>query len=310
MREHRRNEYMGKLKKIWTGSVEYLYIVAGCLVTALAFDVFLLPYKIAPGGVTGIATVLFYLTSSKIPVGMLILILNVPLFLAGMKWIGKRFFVKTLFSTILLSVFIDIIDPFSQRFVENFLGNMSADASNANLMLYCIFGGVMMGIGLGIVFRAGATTGGTDLGAQIVHHFFPHFTMGKILLVIDGMVVVFAAIAFKSFLLGLYAIVTIYLSSKVIDAILEGVDYAKAVFIISNHSDIISNGIMTEIDRGVTGLSGTGMYTGTAKQVLLCVLDRTQIPKLKYLVKKLDPEAFVIMTDVREVLGEGFKSRD
>ena len=128
-------------------------------------------------------------------------------------------------------------------------------------------------------------------------------------MVIDGIVVIFAAVAFKSFLLGLYAIVTIYITSKVIDAILEGVDYAKAVFIISNHSQIISQKIIKEIDRGVTGLSGTGMYTGDDKQVLLWVLDRTQIPKLKALVKSVDPDAFVIMTDVREVLGEGFKSR-
>ncbi len=287
---------------------EYVFMVIGCLISAGAIDVFLIPYKIAPGGVTGIATVLFYLTDSKVSVGVFILLLNIPLFLGGMKFIGRLFFIRTLFNTILLSFFIDILKPFTQQFVERYLGNLTSSSSNSNLMLYCIFGGVMMGLGLGIVLRSGATTGGTDLAAQIVHHFFPHFTIGRILMVIDAVVVAFAAVAFKSFLLGLYAIVTIYLSSKVIDVILEGIDYAKAVFIISNQSDEISKKIMMEINRGVTGLHGTGMYTGTEKQVLMCVLDRKQIPKLKALVKSVDRNAFVVMTDVREVFGEGFKS--
>ncbi len=287
---------------------EYAFLVIGCLIAACAIDIFLFPYKIAPGGITGIATVIFYLTNSKIPVGTLILIINIPLFIGGMKIVGRRFLIKTLFSTVLLSVFIDVLEPFTSKFVGSFLGGISDTGVNSNLMLYCVFGGVLMGIGLGIVFRAGATTGGTDLAAQMVHHFVPHFTVGKILLVIDGMVVVMAAIAFRSFLIGLYAIITIYICSKVIDTILEGVDYAKAVFVISNESQIISTKIMSEIDRGVTGLNGTGMFTGTDKKVLLCVLDRKQIPKLKSLVKSVDPHAFVIMTDVREVLGEGFRS--
>jgi len=300
---------MFKDNKIISTVIRYLYLVVGCFIAAGAIDIFLLPYKIAPGGITGIATVVFYVISSKIPVGMIILLLNIPLFIIGMKYIGKKFFLKTLLSTILLSVFIDVLKPFTQKFTDRFLGDLENSSANSNLLLYCIFGGVLMGIGLGIVFRAGATTGGTDLAAQIVHHFIPYFTVGKILMVIDGIVVIFAAVAFKSFLLGLYAIVTIYISSKVIDAILEGVDYAKAVFIISNYSQIISQKIIKEIDRGVTGLNGTGMYTGEGKQVLLCVLDRMQVPKLRALVKSVDPDAFVIMTDVREVLGEGFKSR-
>lgn len=288
---------------------DYIFILIGCMITAVAMDVFLIPYKIAPGGVTGIATVLFYLTDSAVPVGILMLLMNIPLFLGGMRFIGKIFFIRTLFSTIFLSVFIDVLEPFTHKFVERYLGGLTVSSANSNLLLYCIFGGVLMGFGLGIVFRSGATTGGTDLLAQIVQHFFPHLTVGSILMVIDAVVVVLAALAFQSFLLGLYAIVTIFLSSKVVDVVLEGVDYAKAVFIISNHSDEISKKIMTEIDRGVTGLNGTGMFTGTEKQVLLCVLDRKQIPKLKVLVKSIDMNAFVIMTDVREVVGEGFKPR-
>lgn len=301
---------MKKMKNKTERLKDYLYIVIGCIIAAIAIDVFLVPYKIAPGGLTGLATILFHITSVGIPVGTLILILNVPLFLGGFRFIGKRFIVKTLFSTVLLSAFIDLFEPFTQRFINQYLDKVTDVPYGSNLLLYCVIGGFVMGIGLGLVFRAGATTGGTDLAAKILHRFIPHFTVGQILLVIDGLVVLLAAIAFKSFLLGLYATVAIYISSKVIDTILEGVNYAKAVFIISDQADLISQKVMREIDRGVTGLSGTGMYTGTEKRVLLCVLERTQIPKLKELVKDVDPKAFVVMTDVREVLGEGFKKNE
>lgn len=301
---------MVKGRKKLTLSIDFLYITFGCLVAGTAIDIFLIPYKIAPGGITGIATVIFYLTNSRIPVGAIILLLNVPLLISSMKLIGKSFFYKTIYGTIMLSVFIDVLEPFTKMFADNYLRNLADFSAGSDLLLYSIFGGTMMGIGLGIVFRAGSTTGGTDLAAQLVHHYLPYFTVGQILMVIDAIVVVFAAVAFKSFLLGLYAIVTIFISSRLIDTVLVGVDYAKAVFIISDKSELISQKIITDIDRGVTGLKGTGMYTGTDKQVLLCVLDHTQIPRLKSLVKSIDGEAFVIMTDVREVFGEGFVSRE
>ena len=167
-----------------------------------------------------------------------------------------------------------------------------------------------MGLGLGLVFRSGATTGGTDLAARIVHRFIPNLTMGQTLLFIDSSVIIFAAIAFGSFQLGLYAIVSLYVSSKVIDAILEGVNFAKSVLIISDKSDEIAHRIMKDLDRGVTALKGTGMYTGKDKQVLLCVLQRSQIPALKEIVKSVDDKAFVILTEIREVLGEGFQTYD
>lgn len=301
---------MEKRKKIIKVISEYLVITLGCFIAGVAIDIFLVPFRIAPGGIAGISTVLSSVTNGIIPVGVAIIVLNIPLFLIGMKLIGKRFIIRTMISTFMFSAFIDLLRPLTDRFVELYLGNPSSTVSNSNLLLYCVFGGVIMGTGVGIVFRAGATTGGTDLAALIVRHYIPHVSVGKILMVIDGLVVVFAAIAFKSFLLGLYAIVTIFLSAKMIDTILVGINFAKAVFIISNNSDIISQKIMKEIDRGVTGLKGKGMYTGTDKEVLLCVLDHRQIPRLKILVKEVDPDAFVIMTDIREVYGEGFISRN
>ena len=299
---------MGRTGKILEQWKDYLWIVLGSFITAASINVFLVPYRIAPGGVSGIATVLYYLSRERLPVGITMLALNIPLFIAGMKFIGGKFAVRTFISTILLSVIIDTTEPFTKYFIDNFLVKLEPVPSPPDLLLYSLFGGFLMGVGLGIVFKSGATTGGTDLAARIATHFMPHLTMGQALLLIDTSVIIFAAVAFNSFQLGLYAIVTLFISSKVIDAILEGVNFAKAVFIISDYSDEISARIMKELDRGVTSLKGTGMYTGNDKQVLLCVLHRNQLTTLKGIVKDIDKRAFIILADIREVLGEGFKT--
>jgi uncharacterized membrane-anchored protein YitT (DUF2179 family) len=299
---------MGRLKRAFKGWKDFLWIIIGSIVTAIAINIFLLPNKIAPGGVTGIATVIFYLSGGRFPVGVTMLVLNIPLFIIGIRFIGGRFALRTLFSTVFLSVTIDTTEPLTRYFIEHFLFKLQNSLSNPDLLLYSLFGGFFMGAGLGLVFRSGATTGGTDLAARIVLHFIPHITMGQILLLIDSTVILFAAISFNSFLLALYAIVSLFISSKVIDALLEGVNFAKAVFIISDKPDEIARLILAELDRGVTALKGTGMYTGKDKQVLYCVLQRGQLPLLKELVKKIDSSAFVILMDIREVLGEGFKT--
>lgn len=292
--------------KFKRGLKDYLWIILGSIITAAAINIFLVPHKIAPGGVTGIATVIYYLSGEILPVGTIMLILNIPLFIFGMRYIGGKFTVRTLFSTIFLSVIIDLSEPFTDSFSAQFA--LEKLTASPDYLLYSIFGGFFMGLGLGLVFKSGATTGGTDLAARIVHHFAPGLTMGKILLLIDSAVIIFAAVSFKSFLLALYAILALYISSKIIDVILEGVNFAKAVFIISDFADDIAQSIMKELDRGVTALNGTGMYTGKDKRVLYCILQRGQLPLLKALVKKIDPSAFIILGDVTEVLGEGFKT--
>jgi len=294
-----------KASRFW---LDYLMIVFGSIMTAASINIFLVPYKIAPGGVSGIATVLYYVSNGRFPVGITMLALNIPLFILGMRFIGRNFVIKTFFGTILLSVLIDVTEPFTSTLTKRFDETSDGIIYSQDILLYALFGGFLMGVGLGLVFRSGATTGGTDLAARIVNHFLPVFTMGETLLIIDTSVIILAAIAFKSFKLGLYAIVTLYIGSKVIDAILEGVNFAKAAFIISDHSENISARILNNLDRGVTALEGKGMYTGSDKNVLLCVVNRRQIPVLKSLVKKVDQNAFIILADVREVLGEGFKT--
>lgn len=285
-------------------------IIIGSIIAAAGINIFLVPNKIVPGGATGIATVIHYISKGKIPIGVLMILLNIPLLIMGKKYIGKKFFLKTLFATTLLSVIIDILEPFTNYFVQSFLVGTQSPVYSSDIALYSVFGGFFMGAGLGLVFKSGATTGGSDLAAKIINHFVPNFTVGQILLFIDTFIILFATIAFKSIVIGLYAIVTLFVTSKVIDAILEGVNFAKAVYIISEKTNEISQSIMFDLDRGVTALKATGMYTGKEKEVLLCVVYRNQIFQLKNIVKSIDPNAFIILADVREVLGEGFKTHE
>lgn len=293
-------------EKFIQGTKEYLWIILGSVITGFAINIFLVPHKIAPGGVTGIATVIFYLSGEILPVGTIMLLLNIPLFIFGMKFIGRRFIVRTLFSTIFLSVIVDIADPITRQIIAKL--ELEKMTSGPDYMLYVIFGGFFMGLGLGMVFKSGATTGGTDLAAKMTHHFIPSLTMGKALLFIDGAVILLAAIAFNSLLLALYSMLALYISAKIIDVILDGVNFAKVVYIISDHAQEIADNIMKELDRGVTALNGTGMYTRSEKKVLFCIIQRGELQELKTLVKKHDPFAFIILGDVTEVLGEGFKT--
>lgn len=285
-----------------------MLITVGSFITAISINVFMVPYKIAPGGISGVATVIYYLSDEKVPVGTAMLILNIPLFLMGIKLIGKKFIIKTLYGTALLSVLIDAMQPFTDYFVENYLASTESHRYTPDILLYSIFGGLLMGMGLGLVFRSGATTGGTDLAARIVNHVVPAFTIGQTLLFIDTSIIVFAAFVFKSVQLALYAMVTLYISSKVIDAILEGVNFAKALLIISDYPEEIASTILRDLDRGVTALKGKGMFTGSDKEVLFCVVQRRQIPMVKKIVRQIDKKAFIVLTDIREVLGEGFKT--
>lgn len=267
---------------------DYLIIVLGCLLTALAFNLFFIPNEIAPGGLSGVATVLHVLFG--FPVGVTTLVLNVPLFLIGIRQLGGHFGIRTLLATILLSFFIDIIP---------------VPALTDDSLLASIYGGFLMGIGLGMIFRKKATTGGTDLMATLIHKHFPAISVAWVLFAVDFLVVVAAAI-FLGLSQALYAVVALAVSARVIDLVQEGLNTAKAVLIISDHSHEISRRILEVMDRGVTLLNGKGAYTGNEKDVILCVVRRTQITQVKEITNSFDPAAFVLVADVREVMGEGF----
>ncbi|NLO41066.1 MAG: YitT family protein [Ruminiclostridium sp.] len=293
------------MKRIMQHTLSLLQIFLGSAILALSMNIFLVPHKIAPGGVSGVATVLFYLSGQKIPVGVAMLAMNVPLFLAGLKVRGKHFIIRSIIGAALLSVIIDITEPWASGFADILLTDTASSGSH-DLLLYALAGGVMTGLGLGFVFKEEATTGGTDMAAALLARVFPWIPVGKILIILDGLVVFMAAIVFKSFQLGLYSVVALFVSAKTLDGFLEGINFSKSLMIISMRADSIAKALMDRIDRGVTGLYGKGMYTGNSYTVLLCVVKKEEIHKVKNTVREIDPDAFVLLTDVREVFGEGF----
>lgn len=275
------------MKKVLLG---YGGVLLGVIITAFGVSFFLIPAKIAAGGVSGLATVIYHLTN--FPVGITMLLFNIPLFIVSWRVIGPMFGAKTLFGTITLSIFVDLF-------------NGMAVPVTQDLLLSAIYGGVLSGIGLGIAFRSGGSTGGTDMAAQLVARFFPT-SVGQALLVVDGAVIVLAGLAF-GLELAMYALLAVFITTKTIDLVQEGQNYAKACLIISDYPEAIGQSIMENLDRGVTSLSGQGMYTQSDKQVLLVIVSRVEIAKVKEIVADVDPRAFVIIYDVHEVLGEGFR---
>jgi len=269
----------------------YLTITTGSLVTALGLVLFLVPHRIAAGGVSGLATIIFY--QFHFPVGITMLVLNIPLFIITTRLIGVRFGIRTLYGAVTLSFFTDIL----ARLVT---------VPTQDPLLAAVYGGILTGAGLGLVFRAQGTTGGTDLAAQLVHRFFK-ITLGQSLLVVDGLVIVLAGLSFNVEL-ALYALISLFVNTRVIDVVQEGVGYAKAAFVISAHSDQIAQEILTQLNRGATFLKGHGVYTREARDVILCVVTRSEVGRLKALVSEVDPAAFVIVANIHEVLGEGFKN--
>ncbi|WP_416828402.1 YitT family protein [Ectobacillus polymachus] len=271
------------------GIIEYVYILIGSALIALAFNLFLLPNHIASGGVSGISTIL------KSTLGWepayVQWACNIPLFIAGVLLLGKQFGVKTLVGTIFLPLVV-----FASKDLE---------PATHNQLLGALFGGIGVGLGLGIVFRGKASTGGTDLAAQIIHKY-TGLTLGMCVAIIDGMIVITSAIVFN-LESGMYALIGLYITSKTIDLVQVGMGRSKMAIIITNEEERVRQVILQQVDRGVTRIPGFGGYTNDERHVLMCVVQQTEFIKLKELVKQVDPSAFVIVTDASEVLGQGFK---
>jgi uncharacterized membrane-anchored protein YitT (DUF2179 family) len=268
---------------------DYILVLMGSAIIAVAFNVFLLPNRIASGGVSGISTILkavFGWEPAYVQWAF-----NIPLFISGVVLLGKNFGVKTLVGTVFLP-FVVFLTKDLQPWTHNAL-------------LASLFGGIGVGLGLGIVFRGKASTGGTDLAAQIIHKY-TGFTLGRCVVMIDGLIVLTAAVVFD-IEKALYAIIGLYVTSKTIDFIQVGFGRSKMAMIITNKQEEVRQGILHKIDRGVTKLSAYGGFTDHERPVLMCVVDQTEFTKLKQLVKTLDPTAFVVVMDAAEVVGEGFK---
>ena len=280
-------------KKIKDFIKECVGTMIGAAVMAFSTSFFLLPNELSSGGFSGIATIVYYLF--HIPMGRTILILNIPLFVIALFKIGKVFFVKSLVGTVSLSLFIDFFDKFEPLTNDNILA--------------CVYGGVLTGIGTAIILKFHSSTGGSDLVTNLVKSYNPAARMGKIITWIDFVVVTLNVIFLKKVEIGLYSAITIYLMGIMIDIIFEGIYFTKLLIIISDKSEEISKAIQTKIRRGVTGLYGKGMYMNTDKLILMCAVGRRDVVHVKQLVKKIDKNAFIIITNSREVLGVGFKEK-
>lgn len=267
---------------VWT------QIVLGCIIGGAAYPLFLTPCNIAPGGLTGVGMILNYLF--QFPIGTTALVLNIPLFIMGYRSMGHVFVIRSLVATVLFSLAIDILQ----------LQPLTSDP-----MLGAIFGGALMGVGLGLILRGGATTGGTDMLAKMVHQKLPFISTGMFLMIIDCVVVIFAAVCIGT-TEALFALVCIFINGKVIDMVMLGLSRNKACFVMSDKWAEISHQVLHDMERGATQLSARGAYSGKERPVLLCVLPPQEVARFKEIVRKEDDRAFMFITEAHEALGEGF----
>ncbi len=277
------------IKLIW----DYFVLVVGGILFGIAVEYVLLPLKITTGGFSGIATLAHYLL--EIPTEITLIALNIPAFIITAKFLGIKFGLRSLIGMFASSAGVIIGRQF---------GTLTAD-----MMLAALFGGLLSGLGIALTYKAGGSTGGTDLIAKLINSKAKHINVGEALMIVDGFIVAFLTVVFKDIEIGLYSIVAIFASSKIIDLILLGAEYAKAVFIITKKSEDIVKYIHTEIDRTATKIDVIGTYTKEEKDMLVCVVNKKEIPRLKEAIEEIDEDAFVIITAVTEAIGEGFKNK-
>lgn len=284
---------------------DYSLILIGSFILAAGFVYFISPHKIVPGGVYGIAIVVHYMTAGwfsfwpdGFPIGLFGLILNIPLTIIGIKILGPRFGVKTIVGFVLTSVIMDSITYF----------RVDGNAPLVNdVLLSCVFGGVLIGFGLGLIFKSRATSGGSDIIAMIIAKY-TRMQLGQLMIYVDSVIVLLSLVAFKDWQIPLYSWVTIYITGRAIDLVLEGSNYNKALMIISENHEEIRSKILVDLERGGTYLMGTGLYSGTDKHIIYTIVSRREVAVLEEFISQIDPEAFITVMDTHEILGEGFQS--
>lgn len=284
--------------------ISYVLIIVGSFILAAGFVFFITPYKIVPGGVYGISIVLHYLTKGMfsyfpagLPVGTMGLILNIPLTLIGIKILGPKFGAKTIVGFVLCSVFMDLL--------TSYWGDVPL--VDKDPLLSSIFGGVLVGFGLGLIFKSKATSGGSDIVAMIFAKY-THLPLGQLMIYVDSVIVLFGLAVFRDWSIPLYSWIVIFITGKVIDVTLQGISYDKTLFIISDHYEEIREKILFDIERGGTFIPGKGMYKGDSKTIIFTVVNRRELAVIEEYIHEIDPGAFVTVLEANEILGEGFKS--
>lgn len=275
--------------------MKIIYIIIGGMIFAVGYAAFLIPYQIVPGGISGIAMILRFIYHT--PVGLVTILLNIPLFIFALRILGVHFGVRSVGAIIYTNLLIDLL-------VYRFRVTPPTD----NVILAALYGGIMLGLGLGLIFRGNASTGGTDIVGQLFSRY-TNLSVGMVIMVVDFVVITAAGITTGSIELALLGYLALFLSSKVIDLVLEGFDYARAAFVVSAKTDKMTDHIYETMKRGVTILEGHSPYSGEKRPVLMCVITKKETPYFKSMVNEIDKDAFVILTDVFEVLGKGFRPR-
>ncbi|MBN2823637.1 MAG: YitT family protein [Coriobacteriia bacterium] len=278
---------------------DYVLMTLGVVITAWALDAFLIPNKLAAGGVSGLATVFYYVIRDAtdgailLPVGVQMLVMNVGLLAVAIRVRGWRYGAKTIYGMVALSVAIDVLAPFTPHLAAH------------DQLLAVLYGGALTGIGMGLVFKARGNTGGTDIIAQLLSDKV-NLSVGQLMLLADAVVTGAAALAFGPDL-ALYGAVAVFINGSVIDVVQQGLTVDKAAYVISAQSQRIADAILNGLGRGATGLAGRGLYSGEEREVVFTVVSRKELDALKAIVHAVDPAAFLIISDVHEALGEGFK---
>jgi len=274
-------------------AVDLIMFFVGSIIFAIAVNTFISPNNIAPGGMTGIATLLNY--TFGLPIGTMVIVLNIPLFIIAFFSMGPAFIIKTVVATVISSVMIDI----TERMLPVYRGEP---------LITVVFGGLLYGAGLALILMRGGTTGGTDLIANLMNKRFPHVPMARMIMLMNVVVVVFSGFVYENLESPLYAVIVIVIESKVIDVILYGTSVAtgKLLFIISRKNEEIAEEIMCRLRRGVTALKSRGMYTAREGEMLVCAVHRPEVTKIYHLIYKIDPDAFIIVGDAGQIRGAGF----
>ena len=279
--------------------VDYAYIAVGSFILALAISFFLTPCKISTGGVSGISMVLYHVFGLKMSITTFVI--NIVLFFFGYKTLTKAAIIKTLAGIALFSLSLELTD-----FLAGRLSGMVSDFTS-DMWIASIFGGILVGLGVGLVVLKEGSTGGSDFAALMLHKLVPYISIAGFILVIDSCIIIITGIVFKDYALMLYSVVSLYISSKITDFVVVRGDHAKSVQIISDKHEEISERIMTELERGVTSVHSRGCYDKKEREMLMCIVRSKEIPKVLSIVKSLDSAAFTIISEVKDVRGLGFK---
>ena len=290
---------MKNIKKLL---IDYAYILAGSFILALAVSVFLVPCKISTGGVSGVATVLYY--SFGIPLSVTTLVINLALFLLGYKTLPRASLIKTLAGIIFFSASLELTDLIAALLADTIA------AITADIWIAAVFGGVLVGLGVGLVVFKEASTGGSDFAALMLNKIFPHVSVATFIMIIDSAVIIISGIVFADYSIMFYSVASLYISTKVTDFIIVGGDKARSVYIISDQNERIAEQIMEKLERGVTSIHSYGCYGKTEREMLMCIVTIKEVPRVLSITNDIDPKAFTVVSEVKEVRGLGFKEEE